>query len=372
MDSEQDRRGPVFTSRTWACVTAIGLVALGSLLWYFWGGRKVSRGVQGTPASGPPRPALAGGGSSNPSAIVPTNADIDPDIADFVEAERARPVGTMNELTRLGLPPMTGPRGVALKITASKTTEEAAADIGNVKVWYLCGSPNIPISTFDLSYWRDRLQKSLLVLRLIEEGRNAREQVAPLLVRTVRREIKNFGKLRTIAKEQRAAQEHLEVTKMKMPDGGSLFEEASRATRCLAASIYVLANIGRLDADLLLEWVNVRKVRGLETAVLETWAIDHYFRQPDCPPSEGKRLHMEMCGDRAMATGKRRMSRWRAPWDVNNPFLRVADVDTGDLPTIDVLEIPRRFEFGPGSRPDSYDIRENFRKHVRTLRAARP
>ena len=148
--------------------------------------------------------------------------------------------------------------------------------------------------------------------------------------------------------------------------------EGSRGTHSLDTSVFALANIDvdRLNdpavLDLLARWIVPQKPHGDMPTLMVLWVIDHYFRSTDAANSRHGAAHLAIVNDRTVIGPGQVVSKWNAPWGLNDPLLRMTGVDVSDIETIEVLHIPRKkspFE-------QYFKSHENFRQHVEQLRAA--
>ncbi len=131
------------------------------------------------------------------------------------------------------------------------------------------------------------------------------------------------------------------------------------------SSFYVMADMAQLDPVLLGEWINKKKPRLYRSVEMDVWLVDCYFRQIG-KASPAAARHAALTEGLAISGGVAVQSRWNAPWDRHHFLLRAGQVHTGDLETIEMLEIPMRL-------PDDLDeqkkeaILENFLKHAESL-----
>ncbi len=112
-------------------------------------------------------------------------------------------------------------------------------------------------------------------------------------------------------------------------------------------SFYVLANLGRLDPQLLAEWINKQDEPRWRCDDMNIWLVDSYFRSSGGTSPASER-HFTLVGGEAIAEGKALQSRWNTPWDVHHSLLGARDVEVSEFPMIEVLEIPM-------SLPESLD-----------------
>ncbi|MHC4645012.1 MAG: hypothetical protein ACYTBJ_05905 [Planctomycetota bacterium] len=106
-------------------------------------------------------------------------------------------------------------------------------------------------------------------------------------------------------------------------------------------SLYVLANIGRLDANLLAEWIQKEKPRLYHCPDMDVWLIDAYFSQDGvAEDSEPAKKHSALTQGLQLAGRRTRQSKWDQPWDIHAFLPRAKGVDFADIETVEMLGIP--------------------------------
>ena len=177
-------------------------------------------------------------------------------------------VTTEADLTAKGFPRMSNPRKFCYTQTAAQSTAEVVADLGNHPVMELCylmqGGGNISMPN-QILHCHCKVMPNIKVIRLIEEGRNDPATVSSLLEDAIRQCLTDYDKDLQGWNEARARGEgffgggdndeyYNKHRKYECPQ-----MEFRRINHVANMSLYILANIGQLDADLLAEWIQKKK-----------------------------------------------------------------------------------------------------------------
>ena len=345
-------------SKQWVVIAIVLPVlgmGVGSVSWWRLGRRAHSDDEQGTleQASSQPYVRSTTGESSRASP-----APAPPIIDSVVEQERKR-TSTAESSIEKRFVPISTPRRDILRFVTSRSLEEVARDLGDFWIMELCRDPNVYGTGSGMLFWATAVPPNIMVLRLIEEGREDPDRVSDILTKAIAKKIE---KLAEVCKNQ------------KNPPTGKPYDihrEAVSTRFSIAGAFYVLANIDRLKnpavLDLLERWIAAPKPRGYESAGIEIWVIDYYFRLTDAPGNRHAAAHLAIANDRVPAGPKRVFSKWNQPWDVNDWRLHAVGVNVKDFETIEVLTIPGKVAL---TFDDVIRIRENFRQHVKQLRSA--
>ena len=99
-----------------------------------------------------------------------------------------------------------------------------------------------------------------------------------------------------------------------------------------------------------------------DTTDIDVWLIDQYFRQVGPSAGEAARKHAELTAGAELEPRTIRRSKWNAPWEIGHWQLKATGVDTSDIPTIELVEIPHKMPWG---RKLKKAIIENFMEHAR-------
>ena len=97
-------------------------------------------------------------------------------------------------------------------------------------------------------------------------------------------------------------------------------------------------------------------------------AMIAHFRCTKAADTPHGAAHLAIAKNWVMAGPKRVHSRWNQGWDVGSPMLGVMGVNTRDLQTIEVLDIPPGYPITSG--PEYVGLHRNFREHIRQLESA--
>ena len=344
--------------RRWLLIVATLVVlgiAVGTMSWWLPREQVHSRGGQSTLEHVPsPLPTSNVIEEADESISGPESPII---IDSVVEEERER-ASTVEDLIRRGLPPSPNHRKEAIEWTANRSLEGVAHTLDDAIIMNTCRSKNVLGIESGMVFWASSLPQNVLVLRLIEEGREDPDRVVSILKRELTRRI-----------------EQLET-------GNQSLEHATERKRyigyaggdpwfAIAGAFYVLANI---DIDclndpavlgLLARWIVPPEPSG--PTPMKMWLVDHCFRSTDASSSPHAAAHLAIVGDRTMKGPKKTVSKWSAAWGRNDPLIRMLGVDASDLETIEVLNIPTKHPF---TIEQNFKVQENFRKHINQLRAA--
>jgi hypothetical protein len=258
-------------------------------------------------------------------------------------------VTTEADLAAKGFPRMSNPRKACYTQTAPQSTAEVVADLGNVPVMELCylmrGGGNISMPN-EILHYCDKIMPNIKVIRLIEEGRKDPAIVSSLLKDAVRQCLTDYDKDLQGWNESRARGENASGTgdndeyyntnrKYECPQ-----MEFRRINHVANMSLYILANIGQLDADLLAEWIRKEKPQLYHCPDMDLWLIDAYFRQASQSSSDAAGKYTGLTKGLNIAGEKAIQSKWNAIWDIHDHMFSAAKVNPESIETVETLRIP--------------------------------
>jgi hypothetical protein len=262
------------------------------------------------------------------------------------------PKGTMGELLKKGFPSISTPRNHVYEQTARQSLPEVVADLGNPTTMEMCRVNVYGGMRNNIGHWWDRLSRNVKIMRLIEEGRKRPEIVAPLVKKGIREALDSYDTVKKAALiEQEKYFKGLRPSatissndayynknfKYKDP----LFEQI-RLPDVIYASFYILANLNQIDSpQLLAEWIQKEKFLRTDCKRLNVFLVDCYFKQPQVTGTSAAKQYTEITQGYKLSGDKVKQSSWKAAWDIHDFLLAARKVDVSDLPTIEVLEIPR-------------------------------
>ena len=315
-----------------------------------------------------PDSALPGGvtdsaaGTANPGTTVPTELPgADMLIADLESRS------TVEDMLDKGFPLMSNPRREAHQQTAAQTTEQVVEDMGNHMVLEYCARGTEMAAIYIGRYARD-IPPSIKALRLIEEGRADGEKVSGLLHEAVETVIGDWPAMVQAFNDAWDRRDWTTVT----GEGDTYYAEHHRYEHPMLEtrrqqtvaymSFYILANIERLDGDLLGRWLALDKPWRLTCLDMDVWCVDAYFQGQGQDTAAAQR-HAALTEGVTIATEKTRESRWTAIADVHDFLLAARHVNVADIPTIEVLRIPDDLPKS-FSKQTRQQVIQNFLEHV--------
>lgn len=329
------------------------------------------------------RPATShpGRGPDGPSAGTrPAEAQgsrVAPDLSDLDDVLDIRPPrGTMGDLTAKGFPVMSNPRRAAYVQTARQTTAEVVADLGNeMTLTYCSGHIDAQYGVHQIGRYWLYIPRHIKVLRLIEEGRRKPEAVSKLLREAIARCVADYDRARKAwDKDWRrfwAKQRGNPVT----GDADEYYNrhrryedpllEFPRLHHAAYSAFYILADMGKLDPTLLAEWIRPKKPWRFDCYDMNVWLIDCYFRQTP-GQSAAEVSHLALLGGVEIGGKRIQHSRWNAAWDIHHFLLAARGVNTSDIQTISVLNLPRSLP--PAlDKATKHKLIESFLKHAESI-----
>lgn len=259
--------------------------------------------------------------------------------------------GTVEDLKRKGFPVMSNPRKLVYTQTAAQSIPEVVADLGNVVTRNLCHrNTDMGAGGSEILLYRLIIPGNIKVLRLVEEGRKDPDTVTRLLSDAMRDCVSDHDKVLQVwevefpkwARGERAGpftgegDEHYnqhrryEDSILEYPRIHNVFYSAS----------YILANIGRVNTQLLAEWIQKEKPWRYRCVDMDIWLIDRYFAQLSSEDSIHAGKHAVLKQGTDISGSRVSMSKWNAIWDIHEPLLAARRVNLSDIQTIEVLEIP--------------------------------
>jgi len=279
---------------------------------------------------------------------------------------------TAQDLKAKGFPLMSNARRASYAQTAAQSTAEVVADLGNVMIMGYCflgrGLANIYPLT-ELGYYRKRIMPNMKVIRLIEEGRNNSAKVSSLLRDAVRqcladydKDLKAWNQARSRGDDPAGTGDddryYNKYRKYECPQ-----MEFQRIHHVAYMSLYILANIEQLDAELLAEWTQKEKPQLYHCPDMDLWLVDAYFRQTSQTASDAAKKHAALTDGLKIAGQRTIQSKWDQPWDVHDQMFRMAKINPADIKTIETLRIPP--ELPPSlDEKTKEEIVRNFLDHV--------
>jgi len=259
------------------------------------------------------------------------------------------PRGTMEDLADKGFPLMSNARREVVSQTAPQTLDELVADLGHGRMFRTCALgaySSIKAAPDDIRRYQP-VQAYVKVLRLIEEGRENKESVVPLIREAINECIADHDRVR---KERK-----VELRKLSRSGSAMTFSEPrgyyekhrqhqnpvlefDRIHLVVYSGMYVLANLHALDADVLHNWLVLPKPPIYNCVDMNLWLVDRYYA--DNPQAPGAAEHKRLLGDTTIPAPTGLQSRWDAPWDIHDFLIKARGVNRADIPTIEVLAIP--------------------------------
>jgi hypothetical protein len=251
------------------------------------------------------------------------------------------PLDTMSKLLAKGLPPASPPRRKVFEQTAKQSTKEVVRDLGSFFALANCCNRDTGYGVEDIARWAVTIPPNVKVARLIEEGRKSPDEISSLLRAEIAHVLQDYEKKRD-ARDVRFRSYLQGLTPgPSIKENDDLYEK----TRCYSDALYeyerihylvysgfyVLVNIERMDEPLLRHWLSLHKAKGTECPAMDAWLVTTLHKTPATALENVK----------APRINKTKISVWNAPWSHNDQMLLMADVDSIDLPSIEVLEIPR-------------------------------
>jgi hypothetical protein len=96
----------------------------------------------------------------------------------------------------------------------------------------------------------------------------------------------------------------------------------------------------------------------------DVFLVDCYFAQEGAKGTAAARRHGELMGGLVLHDKTEKRSRWNAPWDIHDFLLGALNVNVEDIPTVDVLAIPREVAISPEAKDA---VIENFLRHAKSI-----
>jgi len=195
-------------------------------------------------------------------------------------------------------------------------------------------------------FWADALPCNIMVLRLIEEGREDPDRVCAILEKTLAKKIDQLSELRE-----------------KADQGYATDPDPLAAHFSIAAAFYVLANIDRLDNPALLErWFAMPEIDGYGKPYdLQSWFIDCYFRSTGVASSPYAAIHRAIVKNRPAPNQRHTRAKWNQPWEVDNPWSQLPSANVREPKRIEVLTI------SPFTFDENVRIRKNWEDYLKQL-----
>jgi len=259
---------------------------------------------------------------------------------------------TVQDLMDKGFPLMENPRKAAYTQTAQQSTPEVVSDLGNQMTIGFCSLDiNIDPMPCDLARYYRAISRHIKVMRLIEEGRQNPDMVSQLLRDAIRDCMSAYNEVCRARDVEwvkwttgqwgpsgTGTDDEYYNTHRKYKDAVLEFE---RLHNVVYSSFYILANIGRLDGQLLAEWIQKEKHPQYVCTDMDVFLVDCYYKQvPDS--SEAVKKHAALTEGFNISGEKVRQSAWNALWDVHHFLLAAKKVNLSDIKTIEVIKIPVR------------------------------
>jgi hypothetical protein len=279
------------------------------------------------------------------------------------------PQSTVSDLTTKGMPLMPHGRQIAYEQTKTQTITEVVADLGNHFMIGYTHNVNVLGAYFDISTWANDIQSNLKVLRLIEEGQQNKSEISNLLEKALSDCLDDFEENYKLYKEKDAA-----FAKGETPSSLSMSDEyyeqnkryqdpifeIDRILHVLYSSFYVLANLGELEnPKLLSKWIDLSYKYLYGCPEMNVWLIDQYFKNDNSTYAE---IHKNLRADQYISGKSITVSKWDALWDIYDPMIAAMSVNTSDIQTMEILEIPYTLSI---SMPKATGIFENFQSYCK-------
>ena len=145
--------------------------------------------------------------------------------------------------------------------------------------------------------------------------------------------------------------------------------EWGRTNYSAQASFYILANLGELNQPevtaLLGKWVARPQFWAHAGKEYDAWLACRFFAGEDLNGGAYRTRHSDILQDKEVPVGEMMsVSRWNALFDIHNFLVKVRNVDTSDVPTIEVIRIPGEL---PLSAEQVDGVIKNFQDYCKTL-----
>jgi hypothetical protein len=256
-----------------------------------------------------------------------------------------------------GFPLMSNPRKAAYAQTAQQTTPEVVADLGNeMTIGYCALDIDLVGDPWDIARYYRAISRHIKVMRLIEEGRQNPDMVSQLLRDAIRECMSVYNEVwqarnvewprlvrgQVVGSGRTGDNDEYYNTHRRYQ---SAVVEFDRLHKVAYSALYILANIGRLDGQLLAEWIQKEKHPQHVCTDMDVFLVDCYYKQvPDS--SEAAKKHAALTEGFNISGEKVRQSAWNALWDVHHFLLAAKKVNLSDIKTIEVIKIPVRLAEG--------------------------
>jgi len=261
------------------------------------------------------------------------------------------PRTTVQDLMDKGFPLMENPRKAAYTQTAQQSTPEVVSDLGNQMTIGFCSLDiNIDPMPCDLARYYRAISRHIKIMRLIEEGRQNPDMVSQLLRDAIRECMSVYNEVwqarnvewprlvrgQVVGSGRTGDNDEYYNTHRRYQ---SAVVEFDRLHKVAYSALYILANIGRLDGQLLAEWIQKEKHPQHVCTDMDVFLVDCYYKQvPDS--SEAAKKHAALTEGFNISGEKVRQSAWNALWDVHHFLLAAKKVNLSDIKTIEVIKIP--------------------------------
>lgn len=176
--------------------------------------------------------------------------------------------------------------------TAAQRLEEVAADLGQFFAKADSCQRNTHYAAYDLEGWALTIPCNIKVRRLVEEGRRDPDRVAALLKQQLAAALADYPVRRDawlayMERYRRGAAPPVSIsaqdpTYRRTGHYGDPIFELDRVHYVVHAALYVLAELGRLDARTLAAWVAQDRPDELRCRELEVWLVHAMLAAP--PP----------------------------------------------------------------------------------------
>jgi len=261
------------------------------------------------------------------------------------------PRTTVQDLMDKGFPLMSNPRKDAYTQTAQQSTAEVVADLGNeMTIGYCALDIDLVGDPWDIARYYRAISRHIKVMRLIEEGRQNPDMVSQLLRDAIRECMSVYNEVwqarnvewprlvrgQVVGSGRTGDNDEYYNTHRRYQ---SAVVEFDRLHKVAYSALYILANIGRLDGQLLAEWIQKEKHPQHVCTDMDVFLVDCYYKQvPDS--SEAAKKHAALTEGFNISGEKVRQSAWNALWDVHHFLLAAKKVNLSDIKTIEVIKIP--------------------------------
>jgi len=243
------------------------------------------------------------------------------------------------------VPRIDASRQKRINYVAGMSLEEVADNLGDRNVFPAFGRPEMN----PIDFWARALPANIMVLRLIEEGREDPDRVCAILEKSLAKKID-------------------ELRMMVNRHGHGYAADPIAGQFAVAAAFYVLANIDRLDnPTLLARWIAMPEVDGYGKPYdLQWWFVDYYFRATEAGGTPYAAAHCAIVKDWPAPDQEHTRARWNQSWEVTDPWSELPGANVREPKRIEVLTI----RFVAFTYDEAVRIQDNWQKYIKKLEDA--